>query len=388
MKWWFIILPLNVAAQTITLTPIGTQDVSGIPITVEHFTAGGLTGTVQSQTLYIPADRGAGGTTLFSTANSDEASAAVTFPSGFTPTIGSTIYTQGHVNSNSWFGFGTTSSSGYQGNATNPTVPTIHITSVDNGATDNNMSKVSTETYTDVTWGDVFRVRYEGNCRYNQSGVNVIWDLYFLKNQPTEFYVVMRAFTADGSNQEQMGISSGTAWLGVNYITTTSYVAGTSFKFTTSQTQGNWAVVSTQNTNVNGQVVVSNPSNKQYRVSIDVSQKFHTITDNDMIYMMYMKAFPNDLQSWDYYTCDCNNSSTFSWDDINFCYTLWLNGYLHNKYIFTQSEKNTIEANPQTNYYNTYFPSQNRTIENQNQFYIMGTGKHRNQTNSNVGRIQ
>ncbi len=44
MKWWFIILPLNVAAQTITLTPIGTQDVSGIPITVEHFTAGGLTG--------------------------------------------------------------------------------------------------------------------------------------------------------------------------------------------------------------------------------------------------------------------------------------------------------------------------------------------------------
>jgi hypothetical protein len=28
------------------------------------------------------------------------------------------------------------------------------------------------------------------------------------------------------------------------------------------------------------------------------------------------------------------------------------------------------------------------TIENQNQFYIMGTGKHRNQTNSNVGRIQ
>ena len=101
-----------------------------------------------------------------------------------------------------------------------------------------------------------------------------------------------------------------------------------------------------------------------------------------------MKAFPNDLQSWDYYTCDCNNSSTFNWDDINFCYTLWLNGYLHNKYIFTQSEKNTIEANPQTNYYNTYFPSQNRTIENQNQFYIMGTGKHRNQTNSNAGRIQ
>ena len=388
MKWLLCLLPVGLFAQTITLTPIGTQDVSGIPVTVEHFTAGGLNGTVQTQTAYIPADRGAGGTTVFNSPNSDEASAAITFPAGFTPTIGSTVYTQGHVNANSWFGFGTTSSSGYQGNATNPNIPTIHITSVNNGSTDNNMSKVSTETYTDATWGDVFRVRYEGNSNYSQPGVNVIWDLYFVKTQPTVFYVVMRAFTADGSNQEQMGISSGSTWLGVNYITTTSYAAGTAFKFTSSLTQGSWATISTQNTNVSGQVTVSNPSNKSYRVTIDVSQKFHTITDADMNYMMYMKAFPSDIRSWDYYTCDCNNSSTYDWDDIYFCYTLWRNSYFHNKYIFTQAEKNAIEANPQTNYYNTYFPTQTRTIENQNQFYIMGTGKHRNQTNPNAGRIQ
>jgi hypothetical protein len=389
MKWWFIILPLNVAAQTITLTPIGTQDVSGIPITIEHYNVGGLTGTIQSHTTYIPADRGAGGTTIFNAPNSDEGSAAVTFPAGFTPTIGSTTYTQGHVNANSWFGFGTTSSSGFQGNATNPNVPTIHITSVNNGSTDNNMSKVSTETYTDGTWGDVFRVRYEGNCRYNQSGVNVIWDLYFLKNQPTEFYVVMRAFTADGSNQEQMGISSGTAWLGVNYITNTSYVAGTAFKFTTAQTQGSWVTISTQNTNVNGQVVVSNPTNKQYRVTIDVSQKFHLINDFSLIYMMFMKAGLGPLQDWDFYTCDCNNSSTFEWEDIYWCYTLYSNGYFHNKYVFTQLEKTTIESNANTNYYNTYFPTQIRTIENQNQFYIMGTGIHNaTQPNSNIGKLQ
>lgn len=153
MKWLLWILPTGLFAQTITLTPIGTQDVSGIPITVQHYNTGGLTGTVQSHTSYIPANRGAGTTVLYSVPNSDEGSAAVTFPTGFTPTIGSTVYTQGHVNANSWFAFGTTSSSGYQGNATNPNVPTIHITSVDNGATDNNMSKVSTETYTDATWG-------------------------------------------------------------------------------------------------------------------------------------------------------------------------------------------------------------------------------------------
>jgi len=388
MKWLLWILPTGLFAQPITLTPIGTQDVSGIPITVQHYNTGGLTGTVQSHTSYIPADRGAGGTTLFSTPNSDEGSAAVTFPSGFTPTIGSTVYTQGHVNANSWFGFGTTSSSGYQGNATNPNVPTIHITSVNNGSTDNNMSKVSTETYTDATWGDVFRVRYEGNSQYSSSGVNVIWDLYFLKNQPTEFYVVMRAFTADGSNQEQMGISSGTAWLGVNYISTTSYAAGTAFKFTTAQTQGSWATVSTQNTNAAGQVTVPNPSNKQYRVTVNVSQKFHSITDFSLIYMMYMKGNLGPLQDWDFYTCDCDNSTIFDWSDINFCYTLLTTNSLHNKYIFTQAEKTTIETNPNTNYYSTYPPTQVRTVDNQNQFYIMGTGIHNATQPSNTGKLQ
>jgi hypothetical protein len=37
---------------------------------------------------------------------------------------------------------------------------------------------------------------------------------------------------------------------------------------------------------------------------------------------------------------------------------------------------------------NKYNPYKTKAEENQNQFYIMGTGKHRNQTNSNVGRIQ
>ena len=388
MKWLLCLLPIGLFAQTITLTPIGTQDVSGIPVTVEHFTAGGLNGTVQTQTAYIPADRGAGGTTVFNSPNSDEASAAITFPAGFTPTVGTTIYTQGHVNSNSWFGFGTTSSSGFQGSATNPNVPTIHITSVDNGSTDNNMSKVSTETYTDGTWGDVFRVRYEGNCLYHQGGVNVIWDLYFVKTQPEVFYVVMRAFTADASNQEQMGISSGTAWLGVNYITTTSYAAGTAFRFTSSTNQGGWSTISTQNTNATGQVVVSNPTNKQYKVTVNTSQKFHPVTDFSLIYMMFMKGNLGPLQDWDFYTCDCNNSATFDWEDINFCYTLLKSSSLHNKYIFTQVEKTTIESNPNTNYYNTYSPTQVRTIENQNQFYIMGTGVHNATQPTNAGKLQ
>ena len=58
MKWWFLILPMSVYSQTITLTPIGTQDVSGIPITMEHIIPGATTGTITQLTTTIPADRG------------------------------------------------------------------------------------------------------------------------------------------------------------------------------------------------------------------------------------------------------------------------------------------------------------------------------------------
>ena len=108
------------------------------------------------------------------------------------------------------------------------------------------------------------------------------------------------------------------------------------------------------------------------------------LNDDDMNYLMYKKANLSPITDWDFYTCDINNSTTFSWDDIYFGYTLWSQGHLHNKYVFTPSEKTTIESNPTTNYYNTYFPNQVRTIDNQNQFYIMGTGKHKTTINSNT----
>ena len=126
--------------------------------------------------------------------------------------------------------------------------------------------------------------------------------------------------------------------------------------------------------------------NWPYRVTINTSQKTHLIVDQDLMYMMYKKANLSAIQSWDFYTCDCNNSSIFGWEDIIWCWLLKRDNIYHNKYIFTQSEKNTIESNPNTNYYNIYFPSQLRTIENQNQFYIMGTGKH--QTTINGGTLQ
>jgi hypothetical protein len=92
---------------------------------------------------------------------------------------------------------------------------------------------------------------------------------------------------------------------------------------------------------------------------------------------MYKKANLSPITDWDFYTLDLNNSSVFGWEDIIWGVSLVQNGTYHNKYIFTQSEKIAIESNPTTNYYNIYFPTQLRTISNENQFYIMGTGIHK-----------
>ena len=210
---------------------------NNVAVKLYKSTAGATTktGTLSKITSGIPSDRGRGTSVLYSTVNTDEASVAITFPTGFSPSYAGTSYSSGHVNANSWFCFGTSSSSGYNGNASSPNQPTIHIGSVDNGSTDNNVSYVSTESYTDGTYGDVFRVRYEGNCKYNQTGVNYVWDLYFIKNQASKQIVVWRTFTADGSNQEVMGISTGSAWMASSLVTAGTF-ASTSWEITSTST--------------------------------------------------------------------------------------------------------------------------------------------------------
>jgi hypothetical protein len=387
-KLLLLLLPFTISGQTITLTPIGTQDVSGIPITVSHIIPGATTGTITQLTSNIPADRGRAATAIWTSANTDQALININYPAGFAPQVGSTAYTSGTLHANAWLTFGTNTYNSFNGWSNTPNVPTIHFTSVNNGSTDNNISYATTETYTDPYWGDMFRIRYEGSYKYNVQGINTIIDIYFIKNQPTKYIVVLRTFLADGSNQEQIGVSNGSTWLAHNIISSTAYSSGQAWVIETQTTVGNTTVVGTVNTNASGQAVFSNPNNYQYKVTINTSQKFHNVPEFGLIYMMFMKGNLGPLQDWDFYTCDCNNSSTFDWDDINFCHMLYRTGSLHNKYVFTQAEKTTIESNANTNYYNTYFPTQIRTIENQNQFYIMGTGIHNASPNPNAQSIQ
>jgi len=381
LSFIFILLVSIVGySQTVTLTPIGTQDVSGIPITMEHVIPGATTGTITQLTTNIPTDRGQASNVIWSSANSDQGNISITYPTGYEPKVGSTTYTQGTLHANAWLSFGTSTYNGYNSWSNTPNVPTLHFTSVNNGSTDNNMSHASWETYTDPNWGDVFRLRYEGSYRYSVQGINTKIDIYFIKNDLSKYIVVLRQFLADGSNQEQIGVSNGVSWLAHNIISSTSFSTGQAWLIETQTTTGSVTTVGTQNTNSNGQVTFSNPNNYQYQITIDVSSKFHLLNNQTLNYMMYKKANLSPITDWDFYTLDLNNSSVFGWDDIKWGYELVRDSVYHNKYIFTQSEKTTIESNPTTNYYNTYPPTQLRTISNENQFYIMGTGIHKTTT--------
>ena len=293
MRWFIVTLFL------LTNSLIGQFNYSGylynangsgannVAVKLYKSTAGSSTksGTFAKITSGIPSDRGRGTSVLHSTANTDEKSVAITFPSGFSPSYAGTSYSSGHVNANSWFCFGTTSSSGYNGNATSPNQPTIHIGSVDNGSTDNNVSFVSTESYTDGTYGDVFRIRYEGNCKYNQTGVNYVWDLYLIKSQASKQIVVWRTFTADGSNQEVMGISTGSAWMASTLVTSGSF-SGTSWEINTtlSTTSSTASLDATAYTNSSGYYSFSRTTvtGNQFTIQVDAPTRIQAYTTTDV----------------------------------------------------------------------------------------------------------
>ena len=327
---------------------------NNVPVKLYKSTAGATTksGTLAKITSGIPSDRGRGTSVLFSTVNTDETSVAITFPSGFSPSYAGTTYSSGHVNANSWFTFGTSSSSGFNGNATSPNQPTIHIGSVDNGSTDNNVSYVSTESYTDATYGDVFRVRYEGNCKYNQTGVNYTWDLYFIKNQASKQIVVWRTFTADGSNQEVMGISTGSAWLASTLVTSGSF-SGTSWEINTSSstTTSSTSLDATVNTNSSGYYSFSRTTvaGDQFTIQVDVPTRIQAYTTTDIQAVSNIVLEKTTITGLSYHMFDVNDDSKITVADKYYVaarkasrFSKWR--IAPDVRIFTTAEYNAIKA--------------------------------------------
>ena len=355
-------------SQTITLTPIGTQDVSGIPITVEHqVTTGNGTTSVRIFRTHF----GNGNTSQYSNYPMTRSEMNKLFNTSWSAT---TLWWQGNMNATSslnFVQFTTLTSAGasippngdyYAAEVTFTFVPletgvySFGLTSDDGGDLAINGTSV-------IEW-----YGGKGTGQYLYGNYSMV--------AGTQYTVVARMQEYGGGDGLIVAWRrpSQSSWsLQTNEIG----VASTS-----------WVSQGTKNTNASGQAVWTNSLNRPYRVTVNTSQKFHSITDFSLIYMMFMKGNLGPLQDWDFYTCDCNNSSVFDWDDINFCYTLLTTGSLHNKYVFTEAEKNTIENNPNVNYYNTYFPTQVRTVTNQNRFYIMGTGIHNASPQPNAEKLK
>jgi len=381
---YILLFPVGLIAQNISFATVGVQDMSGIEVEVEHLLPGATTGTISSLTSGIPADRGQGTSTIFSTSNSDQGSVVINFPAGYKFTIGSTDYTSGKLHANAWMAFPTTNYNSYASSATAPNVPTLHFTSVNNGYTDNNMSHVSTETYTDASLGDVFRIRYEGSYKYNVSGINTKIDLYFVKNNPKDVIVVLRTFLADGSNIEQIGLSNGSAWLASNMISNATYANGRAFIINTAVSTAGYTSAGIQTTTSSGTLSFSNPNNYSYRVNVDVSKMQSYIGVNEMNYLMYMRMFPNEMRSWDFHTCEFNGDMIVGYEDVKEIWRHYDSGdSITENAVYSQSEKDDIEVNALTFKYHEKYPrSAIRTFEDLNRFYIVSLGKHRQTTNA------
>ena len=381
---YILLFPVGLIAQNISFATVGVQDMSGIEVEVEHLLPGATTGTISSLTSGVPADRGQGTSTIFSTSNSDQGSVVINFPAGYKFTIGSTDYTSGKLHANAWMAFPTTTYNSYISSATAPNVPTLHFTSVNNGYTDNNMSHVSTETYNDASLGDVFRIRYEGSYKYNVSGINTKIDLYFAKNNPKDVIVVLRTFLADGSNIEQIGLSNGSAWLASNMISNATYSNGSAFVINTAVSTAGYASAGIQTTTSSGTLSFSNPNNYKYRVKVDVSKMQSYIGVNEMNYLMYMRMFPNEMKSWDFHTCEFNGDTIVGYEDVKEIWRHYDSGDpITENAVYSQSEKDDIEVNALTFKYHEKYPrSPIRTFEDLNRFYIVSLGKHRQTINA------
>jgi hypothetical protein len=131
----------------------------------------------------------------------------------------------------------------------------------------------------------VFRVRYEGNCKYNQTGINYVWDLYFIKNQSAKQIVVWRTFTADGSNQEIMGISTGSAWM-ASILVTAGTFSSTTWEINTSSTTttSSSSLDATAYTNSSGYYSFSRTTvaGDQFTIQIDAPTRIQAYTTSDI----------------------------------------------------------------------------------------------------------
>lgn len=350
-------------SQTVTLNSLGNVSVSGIPIEVEHYVNYVPNHSISSVP-YNPLS-----TAGTSVGLSDDSNVGP-FNIGFNFEFYGQTFSQFRICTNGFITFGDQSGSYTPGTFPNAQSP--------NG--------VIAAYWTDLFPTSGYYMNYQtvGTAPNRQLIVSAHLTYYSNRNAWVDYQIVL----FENTNKVQTTIISQgwtpAATQGVENHTGTLAAtptgrnmsafngAGTTYEYTPMAAVQQWETQGTKTTNSTGQASWTNTNNWQYKVTIDTRNSPHTITGDDLSYLSYKVLFPSSLNSWDFYTCDCNGDNIIQFIDLQECARQKQNNTSQDKFVFSNSEKITIESNPTINYITTYPPTQLRTFTNENTFYIIG----------------
>lgn len=163
-------------------------------------------------------------TSYYNGGAADEATVTITLP--FSVTYFGTSYSQIRVNSNSYFGFGTTTPATFPYYSWSPTAngPSIGILAHPGSSTDANYRFVGS-----ITSGSTFTLRWEGGYPYYNSTVNRIWEVVFTSGS-NEFKINLidtSARDSSGQGQNLVASDGSTArYTVLNPASNSSYILG------------------------------------------------------------------------------------------------------------------------------------------------------------------
>ena len=366
---FILTVSISVYSQTITFATVGVQNMSGIPVQVDHYvtTANGTTFVRVFRTHY-----GNGNTSQYAQYPMTRSEMNKLFNTSYAAT---NWWWQGNVNATTSLNF-----TNYN------TLTNAGVSVPSNG---NYYSTEVTFTFVAAETGTYsFRLTSDDGSDLTINGFSVI-EYYGGKGigsykygtysmvQGSQYTVVARMQEYGGGDGMILQWKRPSA---SNYYLLLSEVGFAS---------SSWVSQGTQTTTSTGVVTFSNPNSYQYRVTVDVSNIANTFTESEMNYLMYLRMFPNQIASWDYHTMnffEADSSNTVTYSDVFSAYTIYKWGQLFNytyndNYIYSQSEKDDIEINANSLTYHLKYPkSAVRTFNNLNRFYIVSLGKHRQTT--------
>lgn len=355
-----LILVFNWAyAQTINLIPIGSQSVSGIPITVEHYVT---TSTGSLDVKIYKTHYGNGNTSTYQSfaynATDLDKMTNSTYP-------GTTLHWQGNLSALAVLNF---NQGGTLVNAGASVPNNYDFYSVEANCTfvpketGNYNFRITSDDASDLFINGVNIVNY-----YGGHGMNPFYyvNYYMTAGMQYSFRARMQEYGGGDGLVVQWRRPSQTGW---NVQLDEIGISSTS-----------WVPQGTKFTDVNGTVTFSNNNNYPYRAKVDLTGNLNSLNLNSLLYLQE-RIMLGDYNTWDVYTCDINQDGDFGYADMVEFYMNYIMLNRFRTFVFSFYEKVSIENSPGTNFYSIYPGQQERTFVNEDKLYIVGIGKHKKST--------